>query len=350
MTMTMEPTATPTLAEVEKQEARAEELRTKAGETAARVRELTAAIAEAHADGREEDAEALAVERREAADLLRDVEAALPVLEERISERREAAARAEAARRLLAISRAHGSARASYREDVVRIETKAAELEEAVQRAEARYGTLGTLEAEALALLDRFEDLDPPAIERALPPADQEPAVKALARAAELRLSRGEQLPRRLADVDGRTARRLLQRVKGTPTAEILDAAPGEWTVEAHDARHRATSEENRERKNAERRAEVEAVDEWLRGLLADGPVRHERVIEAAQQQGIAIVGVHGAGEACVSGARRRLDVRVVHPIVERKSSRIGSRLVRGVDNSIDLWALPNGWEAEEYG
>jgi len=183
--------------EVEEQEAKARELTEKVEELRADEERLTRRIAAAHADGADADAIAqLTAARREAVELRGDLENALPVLRERIAARRETALKHEAERRMVALGRAHGSARASYDGDLARIDKAADAFRKAVERLNERYATMQRLETEAIALRNRWPDLDPPAIERVVRPAAQEPAVTALNRARAIRLADPGPVPR----------------------------------------------------------------------------------------------------------------------------------------------------------
>jgi hypothetical protein len=276
-----------TMTAVRTQEARAEELAEKVAELRARETDLARAIAEGLADG--QDVAGLQAERAEAVALRQDIETALPVLRERIEERRELAVRGEAERRGVAIARAHGSTRSSYDGDLSRIQAKAAELVEAVAKANARYADLQRLETEALFLLDRFEGLSEPAITRVHPPALQGRATESLRRVAGIVLPRPKNLPARLIRAPAREAALLRARIEGTPTADILEAAGDH--AEDHGTRHRKAMEARRDAQDAARQAEMDRLDGWLRDQLTSGPVPAAAVKEAAQQEGIPVRG-----------------------------------------------------------
>lgn len=332
-----------TLAQVEEQERKEEELAARIEKLRKREHDISEQLAEIHAGG-EGDVEALMRERRECAALRGDTEAALPILRSRIAERREHALRQEAARRLVAISRGYGSCRASYRRDEDRVEKTSRAQRDAVGRLLDRYIALQAFQTEALVLLDRFPDLDPPILEPVQPPALLSRAVEALNGVRGLTLPRGESLPRRLVDVRGRDARNLRKRIANTPGGQLIEQA-GDWSVEEHDERHEDAMRASREAGDRKRLEEAERVDSWLQAMLSAGPVEKEQVLEAARQHGIR---TSGPGLDTLTSACRRLGVLVVHPVTERPSSAIGAETTRRISWHTSYWAL-SGFDTERF-
>jgi hypothetical protein len=275
------------VAEVERQRVKAEELAARVEELKARESDLARAIAEGLADG--QDVAGLQEQRREAGALRADISSALPVLAERIAERREQALRREASARLLAISRAHGSRRSSYEGDLARIAAKAGELVEAIGKANGRYDDLQVLETEVLVLLDRFDGLSEPAITRVHPPALQDRAVEAVRKVGAAVLSKPANLPRRLLSASEREVKALKARIADSPSGEILEAAGP--LAEDHRTRRDRAMRESRDRQDAARLAEMDRLDGWLRDHLTSGPVPAAAVKEAAEREGIAVRG-----------------------------------------------------------
>lgn len=290
-----------TMTAVRTQEARAEELAGKVRELTGRESDLARSIAEGLAEGA--DVTRLQAERAEAVALRQDIETALPVLRERIEERRELAVRGEAERRLVAIARAHGSVRSSYEQDLDRVDRLADEFVEAIGKANSRFAEgLRILEIEALFLKDRWPELEPPVLTPVLPPALLDRVTGALRRVGGVVLARPKNLPTRLVSGSAREAALLRASIEGTPTAAILEAAGGH--AEDHRTRHDRAMRESRDRHDAERQAEADRVDNWLRSQLAAGPVLAAAVKEAASREGIALRGP-GDGQSLHDAAGR---------------------------------------------
>jgi len=150
---------TPTLAQVEELIDRAAALQQETEELLKRETALTQQIAEHHAAGGNKKGKGLATltqQRRETRERRADLLAALPLLQDRIAQDREAAGRVAAAKRMTGISRAHGSLRQELEQDVTKVQAQAAVYVEAVQSVNNRYKSLITLKAEASALTDRL--------------------------------------------------------------------------------------------------------------------------------------------------------------------------------------------------
>lgn len=306
---TAEEQRTWTLAEVAKQEAKAAEIAETRDETRRRVEELDESVADALAAGEDERARALATERADLRELLDDLDRALPVLAERIAERRDAACENAGEKRLLAIARAHGSARVSYEQDVDRVVKTGKAFVAAIEKLNARYATMQGSETEAIVLRNRFPDLDPPAITRVLSPAHQSKAAEALKRVRAARLADPPAVPHDLTDVLPRAASGLVARIEGTPTGEILKEAGG-FDEAAHQY-GKAASDRTRTR-DAERRAERDRVDEWLAGVLKGGPVPIDEVKRAAAAEGVPLRSDPNAFGASLPEAVERLRVFAV--------------------------------------
>lgn len=166
--MTEERVEVTSLGRVKQQEKRLEELHQKAQALAERDEQLSAEIAQVLAEGG--DPSALGKQRTEVVDLLRDLERALPIAEAKTAEMREAACWADAENRMIAISRAHGSVRASLEQDGNRIVKCAESLIAAIEREHERRRQLATLAIEADLLCARWPDLERPDLPR--PPGD----------------------------------------------------------------------------------------------------------------------------------------------------------------------------------
>lgn len=166
----------PTMAQVRAQAEKAGELREKAVELEAREKELGQAIAEALAAG--EDPSGLREERADVRGLLEDMRLALPIIDERTAAMREAASRAEAERRFVAIKRAFGSVKNELEADGDRLMKAADEFASRAGKANERYQRTEELRAEGAALVKRFDlgKLDLPAV---LAPARMESVRKA---------------------------------------------------------------------------------------------------------------------------------------------------------------------------
>lgn len=287
MTTPEAPARTWTMAQVEADVRRAEDLEATLAKSRDEERRLGIAIAEAYAsdDAEQKDILRWTAQRREAGELAADIEAALPVLRQRIVERRESALRGEAEKRLLAISRAHGSARASYAQDAERFASAVAAMEDAARKLSERYETLLRLEAEVLVLLDRFEGIAPPSIERVVTPAKHSGAHAAMLRARSLTLPDPSRLPGRLLDVPGRAAGRIVGMAKGSPGWDILQQAGG-WDREGHDARHEGAKVAGREGASATLAEEHARLVGWLREQLEAGPVRTDVLKELGRLAG----------------------------------------------------------------
>lgn len=151
---------------------------------------------------------------------------------------------------------------------------------------------------------------DPPAITRVHAPAVQDRAREAVRKIGAAVLAKGDRLPAKLVQATAREAALLKARIKDTPTAAIL-AAAGDH-AEDHATRHRKAMAESRDRTDAQRQAEADRVDGWLRSQLEDGPVPAEVVRKAAERKGIPVRGggdglsLHdAAGRVGVVGCQR---------------------------------------------
>lgn len=278
-------------------------------------------------------------ERREAVDLRGDIEAALPLLRQRIAERREAACHAEAASRMVGISRAAGSLVDNARKDNARVARYARALRAAVERRAERSAGLGDLHVEADVLARRFGLERPLLPVLALPP--QDPTL------AEALLPAREEMPNgrvRPISTDGplditpRDEGSVL--VKGSSGSRVVSgdtgrllAAGGPWSRTPQEAeRERVAGIEREEEQKQNKR---DRVDGWLRDdQLRDGPVPIDAIKVEARRQGIALSGP-GTHGATLMAAFGRLGVVELHRIVTSE----GGERVR--DRSTILWGLP---------
>ena len=142
---------------VQEMERRLEALQAK--ETALVIKETTIAteITDAHIAGLDQEKlNHLTYNRREAKEDREDVAQAIPALQDKIKQVREAACLGEATRRMRGVSKAFGSLRQEISEDEARVEEKARAYAAEVNRLNDRYEALMVLRLEANALRDRF--------------------------------------------------------------------------------------------------------------------------------------------------------------------------------------------------
>lgn len=250
---------------------------------------------------------------------------------------REAEGRKEAERRMLGIKRAYTSLLDQRAKDVERIVQASAALVEDSERLPARHRDLDALLAEALVLHERF-GVALPDLPRPVRPASETRIVKALQRVREVTLPETPSLPRRLADLPYRGAlwsvRRVLERVAGTPTGELLERTGlgllGD--AEGWEARGRTKHNKRRDQGDAARRSEIERYDVWLQIRVSE-PALVDALRRQSKQAGL------------------RFDRDASHPgqSIREAADRLG---VIGVEKSSDgpvWWALPGAWDEARF-
>lgn len=339
---------------LEEIEARVRTVRADLQEAEQRLAELRARAEEATFrgdDGANDDEEAdlriaaaqVKVERLRGA--LRDYEALIPPA-------KAAKAQTAAKDRGLGIVRAFTSLAAQVDKDIRRIEDASAALTEAVARLNGRYTDMTGFALEAIVLAERFgvtfPDLRLPAA-----PARIERVRDALARAGAAPLLTGHPVPHRLHTAPYRGAgwsvRNILDRVKGTPTGALL-AEAGRGTLadaEEWEARRGVAMVADGDRLDAAERAEVSAVDDWLRDLLSHGPVLLPQVVQAAKDKGVPLRGIGHL--RTLADASQKLGVRSLHPLVKIPSGESGRSYTVGPDTFTTYWALPGTWPEDQF-
>lgn len=239
----------PTLAQVEREEAKTRELRERLDEHTDEIAELEPEIAEALADGDEESARRLRASRRELIELTSDLEAAADVLDARAKQRREKATREMARKRLEAIEDEVVVGASLLDEDIVRVLEAAHAYSDAVEEVAERYAGLVRSEAEAEALADRFRDLDRPELPAVTIPFRTDAMKKALKTVQRARSKVPDRRPKRVS-------------IDETPGAEIITESGGperpDHVLSPEELRERRAAEE-RERERAEKKAAEEA-------------------------------------------------------------------------------------------
>jgi hypothetical protein len=297
-----------------------------------RLRTLRADLAEAEQAARaaserareamirgDEGAELAVQERAEAHARVETLREAVRDLEELIEAGVNAKIRTRAKERMLAIKRAHASLLTQGEGDAARVAEAAAALAEAVDRLNRRYRDLLTLHAEALVLAERF-DLSLPDLPRPTPPSAVAQAASALKEVRALTLAKPDHPPRSLSDQSYRSALpwnvvRTLERVAGTPTADLLERAGMGILAdpEAWDRRLRERGQAKREEEERQRVAEMERYDAWLREQLAEGPVLISEIRRRAEDAGLAFrMGEGPIPWASVTEASQRIGVFAV--------------------------------------
>jgi hypothetical protein len=127
--------------------------------------------------------------------------AELAHVERQLAEEQAADARAEAERRMLGISRAHGSLVTEFEEDKTRLKTTVAALRDAIERANGRFEKLLALELEARDL-NQDAGVPLPKLTKVLPPAETtsvEPEAHLWSQADQRRIIFGHQAQRERA-------------------------------------------------------------------------------------------------------------------------------------------------------
>ena len=220
----------PTLVDVEQLVTRLETL--KQQESALAIRETTIAteITDAHINGLDQEKLShLTYNRREAREDREDVAQAIPALQDKIKQVREAACLGEASKRMRGIGKAFGSLLTEIEEDEVRVQVKARVYSEAVSRLNDRYKALKVLKAEASALSDRFAVKPPTFLPVALP-ALREGCKQAASIVQTPFLDHHHISPKTEKCADGLRERRTYGEVNNTPTALIIESAgPKPW-------------------------------------------------------------------------------------------------------------------------
>jgi hypothetical protein len=340
----------PSLTDVERQERQLSELEARLAQLVARDAELNTAIADAIADGGEPPSRMI-VERKTGRELIQDMEAALPILRQRIAERRHAAALDAARARLIGISRAAGSLADQASKDNERASKLASELAIVIERRAERSRKVEALGFEADVLAARFE-LPAPSLPRLASPHRDATLAEAL-----LPLSASLPVVPRAASVEGPMALqpladgrvRITGPIVGKRTldgdgARIL-AAAGHWERTREETE--ATRRDALKRGDAARLAKAERVKEWVRAELAGGPTALGNLRERAKAAGIPVGGAEH-GEASLNAATRALGCLSVHPLRSQPSSQIGQQTQRVPDQSVVLLALP-GFDPEQF-
>jgi hypothetical protein len=328
---------TPTLAGVEKSEAKTAEFQARVVELDEQVRDLDERITAALVAG--DDVSALNAERREADELRDVIRRALPRLRELDAEDREAAACSAAHARMSAILRSAASLVDNARKDNARIKRLAGTVRERIERRAARSVAHGDLHLEAEVIARRFglPHLTLPVL--AVPAQDPELAAALLPVRDALPSGRGRTIstdgPLDLTPRDDGTV-----LVRGTSGSRVISgetgrilAAGGPWS------RTREDSDRDRVAANAraeeQKQAERDRVDSWLRALVADGPVSADAIKVEARQQGIALSGSGTLG-ANLMAAFERLRIVELHRAATSKDGQITR------DRTTVLWGLPN--------
>jgi hypothetical protein len=242
----------------------------------------------------DEGADLVVRERAEARARVETLREAIRDMETLIPDLAEAKALAKAKERMLAVKRAYSSLLKQGEGDAARVAEAAQALAEAGGRINDRQRDLLTFYAEALVLAERFQ-LEMPNRTPPTAPSAVAQATEALEQARGLALARPDHPPRSLSgegykSITGWGVARVLARVGGTPTGELLDQA-GRGTLgdeasweQTRREREQASREEE-QRRNA---AEVERHDAWLREQLAEGPVLITEIERRAKAEGLA--------------------------------------------------------------
>ncbi|KPQ29563.1 MAG: Seryl-tRNA synthetase N-terminal domain [Marinobacter excellens HL-55] len=157
------------LSEVEALQARIEDVQGQLEEARAEQREANTGIAQAYADGKEDELSDLTARRRAAADKEEGLIPALEILKGKLRDGLESACKAEAGQRLGKIAREHGRNLSDLGKDAARVQEAAAALTEALQRADERYVKTCRLENEAAVIAMRWPDLTGPSLTAARP-------------------------------------------------------------------------------------------------------------------------------------------------------------------------------------
>ena len=162
----------------------------------------------------------------EARQLLAALDEIIATLEVKAAAEREADAKQQATKRLIGIRKAHGSIVNEMDRDEERVRSLHDELTAAVQRLNERYQTALAFEAEAAALIDRFE------IDAELPPAPPAPGARNIPEPLPALLDVafvGSPATEEHAEMDWRR-RRTYAEVRGTPGYEIIaKVGPKPW-------------------------------------------------------------------------------------------------------------------------
>lgn len=256
----------PTLVDVEQLTTRLETL--KHQEAALVITETTIAtqITDAHVNGLDEKAlNLLTYNRREAKEDREDVAQAIPALQDKIKQVREAACLGEATRRMRGIGKAFGSLLSEIELDELRVEKQAKLYADAVETVNSRYIALKGLRSEGNALSDRF-GLEAPTFLPVALPSQREGCREAATTVDTPFLNHYHASPKTERCADGLRVRRTYEEVKGTPTALILEAA-GLKAWPALTAQQEEIVEGRERERQAEAVTAARFAGEALRGL-----------------------------------------------------------------------------------
>jgi len=260
-----------TMAEVAEMTSRLEALGAKEAALAIKEEGLAAEIADAHVHGLDQKAlDLLTYNRREAKEDREDVSEAIPLLQARIAEDREAASKAEGERRMRGIGKAFGSLRQELDEDERKVHEAATVYRDAVNRVNARYKALAMLRAEAGALADRF-GVAAPIFTAVVIPALREGCREAAMTAETVAfLNHAHVATAMEEDADGIRSRRSYREVSGTPGGAIIKTAGSQPWAPLTEAQQKVLDGRKRDRQE-EIRASKRFATESERALQRSG-------------------------------------------------------------------------------
>ncbi len=233
---------------------------------------LAAEIADAHVHGLDQKAlDLLTYNRREAKEDREDVSEAIPLLQARIAELREAASKGEGERRMRGIGKAFGSLRQELDEDVEKALTQAKVYAEAVGVVNDRYRALMLLKAEASGLSDRF-GVGAPAFSPVVIPSLRGGCNEASLVVDRARFVNHYHLPPATAKCEhGLRTRRTYREVSNTLTATIIESAGGPKPWPPLSATQHEIVESRERDRQAESRESARFALEGERGMARPG-------------------------------------------------------------------------------
>jgi DNA repair exonuclease SbcCD ATPase subunit len=315
----------PILAPVHRLDDRVAELVAQVREWRAKIDELRAALADmiAEGEGESDEADHLSGQMREIRVQMAEYEGLVAEVERRVDRDKTKLLRGIFLERLQTIKRQLGGHAGEEPRRLERIKAVESELEEAKDKLEAARRVSALLRAEAQAIQD-VTNLPLPDL-RVLPAPSTPVFSPGFARSDPV--SRLQQIAAQLQGLGVETH-----------SVECAAALPDVVTEEEWGRRLQQNNRARIETQAQEREQAREEVDAWLAKLLRDTPVRRDRVVERAKEQGIAIRRhPHGA---CLAQARLRLGVIPVYR--------------RADEAKASWWALPgfdeDRWEAIDPG
>jgi hypothetical protein len=322
-------------------ERRLDELRADERETLQHLEALEAegGMAELRGDSDEVkdrlDADWAAAERR-----LKRIRRGIPELEEHLAFARDVEAQRAAKARITAIKRAYGSLISARSDDLARLEAAAKEFDEAMSRLNARHRDVQVLLGELLVLEHRF-GVETPDLARPARPAQDDRVSAALARVRGALPANASDVPVRIESMayegSGWSVRTLLARLAATPTGALLnDAGAGHLgDAAAWEARRDERQKSARDAEVAQRQAEAAEVDEWLKKLLADGPLPLEGIEREAKTAGIALRVPMGEGSD--------------HAALYTAAERLGVAAVKERTTSVTFWVRGGRYDSDQF-